>query len=73
MESDFYFRNESNIVVLFPKSASAQKWVLDNLSLEIWQDPNQMAIEPRLFDEVVAGILLEGLTISASGTIDKPC
>jgi hypothetical protein len=64
MEPDFYFRNDNSIILLFPKSISAQIWINDNVALETWQDSDSIAIEPRIFDEIVAGIKEEGLTIS---------
>jgi hypothetical protein len=70
---DFLFRNESSIIVLYPKSTAAQKWVSDNISIETWQDPNQISIEPQYFDELVAAIISDGFTISATGPTERPC
>jgi hypothetical protein len=64
MESDFYYRHEGSIIILFPKTVSAQKWVADKIVLDTWQDPDQISIELPLFDDIVAGILLSGLSIS---------
>jgi hypothetical protein len=64
METDFYFRNDNSIILLFPKSVSAQIWINDHVALDTWQDSDNIAIEPRIFDDIVAGTNEEGLTIS---------
>jgi hypothetical protein len=64
MEIDFYYRNDTSVILLFPKTPQAYKWIAENLDLETLQNPDQIEIEPILFDDIIADILLEDLTIS---------
>ena len=60
---DFYFNNCGTIITLTPQTDKARQWIKQNLQLDSWQDPDQVPIEPRLFDDIHAGIINDSLTI----------
>lgn len=63
---DFYFRNSISFTLLMPVSNRAVQWVSKNISLESWQDKNEIAIEPQKFEEIYKGLIHEGMIIKTS-------
>lgn len=61
--TDFTYRNRVSFIELIPETARAQQWVQRNLLIERWQDTGRIAIEPRYFDAIQAGIIAAGMTI----------
>lgn len=63
MGTDFLFRNNGTLITLTPQTEEARQWIDDHLNLDSWQDPAQVPIDPRLFEDIHAGILNDSLTI----------
>jgi hypothetical protein len=66
--TDFVIRNEGSIIILSPISDRARAWVDINLTLETWQDPTAIPIEPRMFEDLADGIVAEGMSIGRGET-----
>jgi hypothetical protein len=64
--TDFYFRNAISFISLMPVSIRAELWVKQNINLESWQDKNEIAIEPRMFDEMYKGLINLGMIVKPS-------
>jgi hypothetical protein len=64
--TDFYFRNAISFISLMPVSIRAELWVKENITLESWQDKNEISIEPRLFKEIYDGLIKLGMIIKPS-------
>ena len=63
MKTDFNILDSGNIIFLTPVTERAKVWIFDNLELEEWQGSDQIPIEPRMFEDIKAGIILAGLKI----------
>lgn len=63
---DFYFRNAISFILLMPVSNRAEQWVNKNITLESWQDRNEIAIEPRMFEEIYEGLINAGMIVKTS-------
>jgi hypothetical protein len=63
MKTDFEFSNVGTIVFIQPLSAEARKWSTENIIVESWQNPDNIEIEPRLFDDIAEGIKDAGLSL----------
>lgn len=62
--TDFKLHNHGSVVMIEPVSHEAKDWVRENLDLEGWQwMGNAFAVEPRMVDNLVAGIEEAGLTV----------
>lgn len=64
--TDFYFRNAISFISLMPVSIRAELWVKNNITLESWQDKNEISIEPRIFEKIYQGLLNEGMVVKTS-------
>ena len=64
--TDFYFRNSISFISLMPVSIRAELWVKQNINLESWQDKNEIAIEPRMFDDMYKGLINLGMIVKPS-------
>lgn len=55
----------SFLIIFFtvPLTEEAIQWINDNVPLEPWQDKFQIAIEPRMFPDIRAGITEAMLSI----------
>jgi hypothetical protein len=63
MKTDFEVQTSLSVVFLTPVSNRAEAWIYDNLELENWQGSDQIPIEPRMFEDIKAGIILAGMKI----------
>jgi hypothetical protein len=63
---DFYFRNAISFTLLMPISNRAEQWVTKNIKLESWQDRNEIAIEPRMFEDIYEGLINSGMIVKTS-------
>ena len=66
VKTDFYFRNAISFISLMPVSIRAELWVKENITLEEWQDKNEIAIEPRMFEDMYKGLIKIGMVIEPS-------
>lgn len=64
MKPDFYFSDEGSFILLIPASHKARPWVRKHIDLSEWQDPTKFAVEVRYFEDLVEGVISDGLTIS---------
>jgi hypothetical protein len=65
-QTDFEVKNCSSLIMLYPVTKNAFNWINENLYLEDWQQNNNVAIEPRFFEDIFEGITQAGLTIKAA-------
>ncbi len=63
MIPDFYYRGKSSVFMLIPKSDKAFRWIMDNLKLQSWQDPEMPVLEMSHFADIGDAIISEGLTL----------
>lgn len=65
-DPDFYYREEGTLTLLYPKTETARSWARENLHRDPWQDKDEdeIAIEPRMFEDILDGIQAGGFTIS---------
>jgi len=63
INTDFYFRNAISFILLMPVSTRAEQWVKENITLESWQDKNEIAIELRMFDDLYKGLINLGMIV----------
>lgn len=61
---DFQLQNEGSIVLLRPLTKIAKEWIEENLAPDVQMFGNAAAIEPRYLEEILHGILQDGLCIS---------
>lgn len=62
VRNDFYVRNEGSIVLLTPDSDAAYDWCDEHLPEDAMRFGLSYVIEHRYADEILTGILGEGLT-----------
>jgi hypothetical protein len=62
--TDFTYRNRISIIELIPETARARQWTAKNIKLFVWQDASRIAVEPRYFEPIQAGIIEAGMTIA---------
>lgn len=60
---DFLLQDGGSIVLLYPQNNDAKAWIKHNLSLNDWQNPCRIAIEPRYIEDIVCGVRGDGLRI----------
>jgi hypothetical protein len=65
-KTDFYFRNAISFISLMPVSIRAELWVKENITLEDWQDKNEISIEPLMFDDMYKGLIRLGMVVEPS-------
>jgi len=65
---DFSFCNVGSVIMLYPETDKAHKWILENISRTPWQDRDRVELERRYFEEIEDAIIFDGLRIERSGT-----
>jgi hypothetical protein len=61
---DVSVRDEGSVVIVTPQTDAAKAWVEENVSLEGWQwFGGGFAAEPRMLDNLLAGMEEDGLEI----------
>ena len=63
MKADFNISDSGTIIFLTPVTERGKNWIDDNLELEEWQGSDRIPIEPRMMQDIKAGIILAGLKI----------
>jgi hypothetical protein len=53
---DFFVRFCGSIIMLIPDTDTAREWVADFINIDEWQNPDQIAIDPRYWDAIAEGI-----------------
>ncbi len=60
---DFSILNEGSILVLTPETDEGQAWVEENLPGDALRWAGGYVIEPRYMEDILTGILSDGLTV----------
>jgi hypothetical protein len=63
MQIDFNLEGGGSIYTLLPLTAQAKEWVADNLPDEALRFGDAICIEHRYIDDILAGLLNDGLTL----------
>lgn len=63
MKPDFYYRGKSSVFMLIPTTEKAYKWIVENLKLQSWQDPDMPVLELSHFSDIGDAITRDGLTL----------
>jgi len=66
MDTDFTVCDEGTIVLLTPETEAAKEWVKTNLPDDAMTFGNGIAIEHRYADDILTGIVDDGLTVEVS-------
>jgi len=64
-KKDFHAVNDGSIILLLPLTDQGRQFIDEYLSIDSWQDPQRVAIEPRYWPDISAAIAEQGLTIEA--------
>ena len=61
---DFVVNDQGSIVLLLPNSDAAREWLADNIADDAMYFGRSLVIEHRYADDVLAGIVADGLEIA---------
>lgn len=64
MESDFLFTNHGSICILTPLSEAARVWTVEFIPSEAQTWGDGIVIEPRYAQDILDGVLNDGLTVA---------
>ncbi len=64
---DLEFHNHGSVVTLQPLTDAGREWVNEKISLDDWQSPSNIAIEPRYVADLVEGAKDDGLEVKLYG------
>lgn len=63
MQPDFYVEHHGSIVLLRPTTAQAFEWEREHLPSDRMHYGNAVVVEPRYIEDIVDGIVGDGLTV----------
>ncbi len=63
---DFFYRNVGSVILLYPETDKAQKWITENITRTPWLDHDRIEIERGYFEEIGDAIVFDGLTIKGT-------
>lgn len=65
---DFIATDHGSIIMLAPQSQAADDWLADNIGDDALYMGDALAVEPRYFGDIAAGIIADGLSANFAVT-----